>query len=82
VVEAEGTTRLIGLISEILRMPAAEVVDSIDMEATGTWDSLSHMQLIAAIEEEFAVELTVDEIVEMRSVGQIKNVLRVRSVVA
>jgi len=79
--EAEGNKRLIDLIAGVLRIPASEIVDSIDMEATGTWDSLSHMQLIAAIEDEFAVELSVDEIVEMRSVGQIKRVLRTRSVV-
>ena len=80
--EAEGNTLLSGLVASILRVPAADVVDSLDMESTGTWDSLSHMQLIAAIEDEFAIELTLDEIVAMRSVGQIKDVLRARSILA
>jgi acyl carrier protein len=82
VTEAEGDTLLTGLVADILRVPAADILDSLDMESTGTWDSLSHMQLIAAIEDEFALELTLDEIVAMRSVGQIKDVLRARSAVA
>ncbi len=80
VTESTKSDRLIALIAEILRVPKAQVVDSLDMEATSTWDSLSHMQLIAAIEDEFAIELTADEIVAMRSVGQIKNVLHAKSV--
>jgi acyl carrier protein len=72
--------RLIALISEILRMPPQEIVDSLDMEATGTWDSLSHMELIAAIEDEFGVDLSADEIVSMRSVADIRTVLRAKQI--
>ena len=78
--QEESTTLLTGLIAGILRVPEGEIEDSLDMESTGTWDSLSHMQLIAAIEDEFGIELTLDEIVAMRSVGQVKDVLRLRSV--
>lgn len=70
--------RLIDLVVEVLRIPRDEVVDTLDMEETGTWDSLSHMQLIASIEDEFGIELTADDIVAMRSVGQIKDVLRTK----
>lgn len=70
--------RLIAMISQILRLQPAEVVDSLDMESTGTWDSLSHMELIAAIEDDFSVDLTADEIVSMRSVADIKTVLRAK----
>lgn len=72
--------KLISLIAEVLRVPPGEIRDELDMEQTSTWDSLSHMQLIAAIEDEFSVELTADEIVAMRSVGQIKGVLRSKTV--
>lgn len=77
-----SSTRLIALISEILRVPQSEIFDSLDMEETSTWDSLSHMQLIAAVEDEFNIELTADDIVAMRSVGQIKDVLRIRTAAA
>ncbi len=71
---------LYGLIHDVLRLPKSEISDDLDMAATSAWDSLSHMQLIAALEDEFGIELTADEIIEMRSVGQIKTVLRAHSV--
>lgn len=72
--------RLTKLISQILRVPEDDLRDNRDMEETSTWDSLSHMELIAAIEDEFHIELSADEIVTMRSVGQIKEVLRGKAV--
>jgi acyl carrier protein len=78
VTDSATNDRLTALISEILRVPRAEIRDDLDMEATSTWDSLSHMQLIATIEDEFRIELTADDIVEMRSVGQIKQILAAR----
>lgn len=70
--------RLTDLIVEVLRIPREDVVDTLDMEETSTWDSLSHMQLIASIEDEFGIELTADEIVAMRSVAQIKDVVHAK----
>ena len=71
---------LASLIADILRLPKGEIDDSIDMESTGAWDSLSHMQIIAAVEDEYHVELSSDDIIAMRSVGQIKGVLRAHGV--
>lgn len=78
--DSNSSQRLYDIVVEVLRVPRREITDQLDMEATSTWDSLSHMQLIAAIEEEFAIELSADEIVMMRSVGQIRDVLRAKSV--
>ena len=77
---ANDVNGLVNLVSEILRIPQTDVIDALDMEETGTWDSLSHMQLIVAIESEYGVELSADDIVTMRSVGNIKNVLRSKGV--
>ena len=45
------------------------------MKDLDVWDSLKHMELIAALEQQFDVQLTFDEIVAMRSAGDIKRVL-------
>jgi acyl carrier protein len=76
----QSNDTLYALIHEVLRLPKASINDELDMAETGSWDSLSHMQLIAAVEDEYGIELTADEIIEMRSVGQIKSVLRAHSV--
>lgn len=40
------------------------------------WDSLQHIALVRSLEETFGVQLSMDEMMELRSVGDIENVLR------
>lgn len=39
------------------------------------WDSLQHIALVQTIEVTFSIRLSMDEIVEMRTVGDIERVL-------
>jgi len=39
------------------------------------WDSLQHMALVAAIEHQFGIAMSMDEMVEIRSVKDICNIL-------
>ena len=39
------------------------------------WDSLQHVALVAAIEERFGIVLSMDEMIEIKSVKDICNVL-------
>ena len=39
------------------------------------WDSLQHVALVAAIEQQFDISLSMDEMVEIRSVKDICNIL-------
>jgi acyl carrier protein len=40
------------------------------------WDSLQHIALVSAIESTFGISLSMDEMMEMRSVGDIEAVLQ------
>ena len=40
------------------------------------WDSLQHIALVRSLEETFDIQLSMDEMMEMRTVGDIENVLR------
>lgn len=68
--------RLRAILSETLRLPTGEIGGDFDMAGSDAWDSLSHMQLIAGIEDEFGIELDADEIVTMTSIVAIEYVLR------
>jgi acyl carrier protein len=39
------------------------------------WDSLQHVALVAAIEQQFGISLSMDEMIEIRSVGDICTIL-------
>lgn len=40
------------------------------------WDSLAHMQLVAALETEFGIMLNADEVIEMSDYGVVRKILR------
>ena len=42
----------------------------------GRWDSLQHIALVRALEATFSIRLSMDEMMEIRSVGDIEAVLR------
>jgi acyl carrier protein len=69
------SARLSELVCEVLRLPSGAVIDSLTIAETENWDSLAHIELIAALETEFSVELSADDIVEMITYAKIRSVL-------
>ncbi len=63
------------LIANILKLPEASVSNDTSMENTPEWDSLKHIEIIVAIEQELGIELTGDEIADMVSVKAIETIL-------
>lgn len=63
------------VVSSVLGVPPGEVNDDTSPDNVKTWDSLRHMKLMLALEEELGVQFTADQIVEMSSVGLILAVL-------
>jgi len=56
-------------------MQSNEITDNLAMKKLDVWDSLKHMEVVVAIEQEFKIELTFDEIVAMQNVGEIKRIV-------
>ena len=42
------------------------------------WDSLSHITLVAAVEDEFRMKFSMKEVVEMKNVGEMVNLIAAR----
>ncbi len=49
--------------------------DGLSAETMPDWDSLAHMKLIMACEEEFGVKFSIEETVESNSVAALQAVL-------
>jgi acyl carrier protein len=63
------------IIAEVFSIPEKMVNDVLDLRDISSWDSMSHMMLIARVEEAFSVEFTGDEIADFRTVRDIREAL-------
>ena len=63
------------VISNIFGTPLNEINGQSSPDTIENWDSINHMKLISALEEEFDVEFTDEEILEMQNVKLIKYIL-------
>lgn len=69
-------TRLFEIIARVLGLPKESLIDSATMKEIETWDSLKHMELIVTLEAEFETQLSYEEIVNMKSIGDIKRIMQ------
>lgn len=63
------------IMSIILDIPKNEINESTSIETLKTWDSLKQMNLVVALEEEFSIEFSDDEIVILDSFNNIKKIV-------
>ena len=66
---------LIELFAEELDVSTSELDDDSSPETISAWDSLAAMNLVAAIEETFEINLSTVEIMKMNSIGVAREVL-------
>ena len=72
--------RLEPIFAEVFSIPETNVQDSLALRDISSWDSMSHMMLIARVEETFAIEFTGDEIADFRCVKDVREALAKRGV--
>lgn len=51
------------------------VTDATTAEDIEDWDSLEHINLMAAVEQEFGIKFTMGQIVTMKNVGEMANII-------
>jgi len=69
---------LTALFAEVLNVPAAELSEDTSPDNTPAWDSLRVMELVAAIEDTFDLQLSTAEMMHMRSIGLARSILRAK----
>jgi acyl carrier protein len=63
-----------GLLANVFKYEG-DITPATSRKDVPKWDSLQHVALVAAIEEQFGITLSMDEMVEIRSVKDICNIL-------
>ena len=68
--------KLSQILSVNFKISMEETSKNYGMKDINNWDSLSHMNLIVAIEDEFKIQLTGDEIAEMTTFDKIREIVQ------
>ncbi len=63
------------LIAKALMLPEDRITDDLTYNSIPEWDSVAHMALVAELEDSYGVMLETDDIVDMSSVGKIRDIL-------
>ena len=62
-------------LSEVFGIPESSIDDDTTMDTVAAWDSLKHLNLVLALEEQFDVSLSEEQSFEILSYPLIKAVL-------
>ena len=65
----------LALLEEVMDLDEGELEENASLEDIEEWDSLSHIQLIVAIEKEFGIKFTSLEIMKWKNVGEMVDTI-------
>jgi acyl carrier protein len=70
--------RVQGIMADLFSIPVAQVMLETSSDTIKSWDSLQHLNLMLALEQEFGVQFTPEEIQSLTSVQSITRLLNLK----
>jgi len=67
--------KLLDILSKVLLLEKDKITDDLRRKDFEPWDSMNHLIIVSEIENEFEIFFEDEEVVDMWTVGDIKNVL-------
>ncbi len=71
--------KLVEIVAELFDLDAAAVDPALTPEEVELWDSMNHLRLVSAVEEEFGIKLSMQEIESIRSLGTLQALIEQRA---
>ncbi len=68
--------KLNSILSKILEIKIEKITDDTSPENVETWDSFNGLMLVSELERSFDVKFTMDEVISVECVGDIKKALK------
>jgi acyl carrier protein len=68
--------KLFEIISDVLNIKQETLSDNTDQSDIETWDSLNSLLLVNEIEKEYCVKFTIDEVIQIEKIEDIKKFLK------
>lgn len=63
------------ILSKVLGVKEADISDDSSPDNIDSWDSFNGLMLVSELENEFKISFTIDEVVKVKTVGDIKRAL-------
>lgn len=78
--DRELTRKLKKIFADVFDIPEEEIEDESSRDTIENWDSIQHLQLILALEANFGIHLTADEVIEIQTFKGVKDLLKKHSI--
>lgn len=72
----ENIKKLNSILAQVLEVDAAEIDDAISPDTVPAWDSYNALMLVSELETGFNIHFTMDEVIAVKNVGDIKVALK------
>jgi len=63
------------VVSSVFGVNRESLNEGSSPESVEGWDSMGHMNLVAALEQRFNVSIDIDDVMQMANVGEIRQIL-------
>jgi len=77
---ASELERFRGVLGEILGLDPARVDDATSPQTVKQWNSMTHMKLVARLEQEFGLRLAVRDVIRVKNAGDFRRLLGAKGV--
>jgi acyl carrier protein len=64
-----------GIFEEVFSTPNIEITETLNAELVDRWDSLTHLTMIAKVEEFYDIKFKLKELIGMKNVGDMMNLI-------
>jgi acyl carrier protein len=68
-------TQLNTIFREVLQAKDLQLTDDMTQGSVRGWDSINQIQIVLTVEEKFKIELSNDEILRLKTVGDIARIV-------
>ena len=66
---------LLDVVSKVFGIDKEEITEDLEYQSIPSWDSINHLELVTALENEFNIEFEMDDIIAMESIAKIREIL-------
>ena len=79
-IELFNMDKLNSIIEKIFKISPSDITDQMSPQTIPSWDSLNYLTFISEVEKEFKISFSMDEVLNSKNLGDIKQAMRAKGV--